>query len=116
MQIALDTIVYVLLTLSLFSMVTAMLPKIEQVAMLSAKEQTQPHATTVKEAVNGIIDVYLGKRESFVAVFDYEIKDYELDKMLSDAGLGPGKYEINFNRANSITVIKNKEGIVIING
>ena len=112
MQIALDTVIYILLSLMLFSLVMSFLPKVEQLSYVYAKEDLR---VDKEEAIDIIIDVYLSKREEETLILkDRMTKEY-LEQKLEEAGLNNGDFEINFNTATAISIVK-EDGRVIING
>ncbi len=110
MQIALDTVVYIILSLMLFSLVIAFLPRVEDLGNAFVREKIK---LTKEEAMNEIINVYLDKKNSSTIFLKEEITKEELEKMLNNSGLS--NISIDFNSTSTLTITK-VDGEVVING
>ncbi len=112
MQIALDTVVYILLSLMLFSLVLAFLPNVEQLGYSFSKGEIK---LSKEEAVNQIIDIYLGKESSKTILLKEEISSNYIINELNNTGVNLSNFEFNFNTSSSLSIMKS-DGKVIING
>ena len=112
MQIALDTVVYILLSLMLFSLVLAFLPKVEELGYTFSREETK---LTKEEAINEIISIYIGTEKPKTILLKEEITRDELESELDNAGVDVAEFDFNFNSSSTLSIMKS-EGRVIING
>lgn len=112
MQIALDTVVYILLSLMLFSLVLSFLPKVEEMAYAFTKPQLK---VSKEDAIQKIIDIYLDKEEPQTILLEEEIDRDYVQQQLENAGLNIDEFQLNFNSSTTLSIIK-ANGEVIING
>ena len=108
MQIALDSLVYLILALALFSLVVAMLPKIEDFGF----SLSQP-GMTKEEFLDALVSAYMNN-QNFTAITAQEITSEEVEAYLSNLSIAD-KFKLNFNVSHTFSV-KVENGVVIVNG
>ncbi len=113
MQIALDAVVYIILSLSLFALVLAFLPQVEYLSTTLVKP---PLKLEKEKAIEKIIEVYLGKTNYTSILLKEELNKTYIEKELQNNGVSLENFSINIEgETNSITVFI-EDGEVIING
>ena len=108
MQIALDSLVYLLLALALFSLIVAMLPKIEDFSFSLLNQ-----GMSKEEFFNALVDAYMNN-QSFKAITSEDISSKEVSEYLSSLGI-EDKFELNFNYSHTF-VVRHENSKVIVNG
>ena len=111
MQIALDTVIYLVLALTLFSLVISFFPKIEELSKSSLIDKGL--VKSKEELVQRIVAVYLGEVEEEVVLLNKSIAKEELKELLEKAGMREESFVLNFSNSTSLVIRKLDKKVVI---